>query len=90
MKIGFVGIGSMGTPMSINLLRAGYELTVYDIQEEAMEALVQLGVKAAASPKEVAQASDIVLTSLPTPEAVESVALRARAVFWREPEKGAS
>ena len=43
MKIGFVGIGSMGAPMSINLLKAGYELTVYDIQEEAMETPVQLG-----------------------------------------------
>jgi len=81
MKIGFVGIGSMGTPMSINLLRAGYELTVYDIQEEAMEAPVQLGAKAAASPKEVAQASDIVLTSLPTPEAVEAVALGVDGVL---------
>ena len=81
MRIGFIGIGSMGTPMSINLLRAGYELTVYDIREEAMRAPVQLGAKAAGSPKEVAQASDIVLTSLPTPEALEEAVLGADGVL---------
>jgi 3-hydroxyisobutyrate dehydrogenase len=75
MRIGVIGIGSMGTPMSINLLKAGYELTVYDIREEAMEAPVKLGAKAASSPKEVAQASEIVMTSLPTPESLVEVAL---------------
>ena len=59
MRIGFIGIGSMGRPMSINLLRAGYELTVYGIREEAIEAPVRLGAKAATSPKEVARASDV-------------------------------
>jgi len=81
MRIGFIGIGSMGKPMSINLLRAGYELTVYDIRKEAMEAPVRSGAKAATSPKEVAQASDIVLTSLPTPEALEDVVLGADGVL---------
>ena len=81
MRIGFIGIGSMGRPMSINLLRAGYELTVYDIRDEAMEAPVRLGAKAATSPKEVARASDVVLTSLPTPEAVEEVVLGADGVL---------
>ena len=81
MRIGFIGIGSMGKPMSINLLRAGYELTVYDIRKEAMKALIRSGAKAATSPKEVAQASDIVLTSLPTPEALEDVVLGADGVL---------
>jgi 3-hydroxyisobutyrate dehydrogenase len=81
MRIGFIGIGSMGRPMSINLLRAGYELTVYDIREEAMEAPVRLGAKAAGSPKEVSRTSDIVLTSLPTPEALEQVVLGADGVL---------
>jgi 3-hydroxyisobutyrate dehydrogenase len=81
MRIGFIGIGSMGRPMSINLLRAGYELTVYDIREEAMEAPIRLGANAATGPKEVAQASDIVLTSLPTPEALEQVVLGADGVL---------
>jgi 3-hydroxyisobutyrate dehydrogenase len=81
MRIGFIGIGSMGEPMSLNLLRAGYELTVYDIREEAMEVPVCSGAKAARSPKEVAQASDIVLTSLPTPGALEEVVLGADGVL---------
>ena len=81
MRIGFIGIGSMGNPMSINLLRAGYELTVYDIREGAMEALVRLGAKAAGSPKEVAQTSDVVLTSLPTPETLEQVVLGVDGVL---------
>ena len=81
MRIGFIGIGSMGKPMSTNLLRAGYELTVYDIREEAMEAPVRLGAKAAGSPKEVARASDVVLTSLPTPESLERVVLGVDGVL---------
>ena len=81
MRIGFIGIGNMGRPMSINLLRAGYELAVYDIRAEAMEPPVQLGAIAAGSPKEVAQTSDIVLTSLPTPGALEEVVLGAEGVL---------
>jgi len=81
MRIGFIGIGNMGTPMSINLLRAGYELTVYDIQKEAMEAPVRLGAEAAGSPEEAARTSDVVLTSLPTPEVLEEVVLGKNGVL---------
>ncbi len=59
MKVGFIGIGKMGGPMSINLLKGGHELIVYDIRREAMEESVRLGAKAAGSPREVAQASDM-------------------------------
>ena len=75
MKICFIGIGNMGTPMSINLLTAGNELMVYDVRVEAMEEPVRLGAKTARSPKEVAQASDVVVTSLPTQMALEEVVL---------------
>jgi len=75
LRIGFVGIGSMGTPMSMRLINAGHELTVYDIWEEAMAPPVSLGAKAAKSPREAAQASEIVVTSLPTPQSLEEVAL---------------
>ena len=81
MRIGFIGIGNMGKLMSINLLRAGYQLTVYDIREEAMKAPLRLGAKAAKNPKEVAQTSDIILTSLPTPEALEEVVLGLNGVL---------
>ena len=65
----------MGTPMSINLLNAGHELMVYDVRVEAMTEPVRLGAKIARSPKEVAQASDFVVTSLPTTKALEEVVL---------------
>jgi len=81
MKIGFIGIGNMGRPMSMNLIRAGYELTVHDIKEGAMEAPVQIGATAAGSPKEVAEACDIVMTSPPSSEALEQVALREDGVM---------
>ncbi len=81
MKLGFIGIGLMGTPMSINLLKAGYDVMVYDIRREAMEYLTQYGAQVAHSPKEIAYASDIVLTSLPSPEALEEVVLGKRGVL---------
>jgi 3-hydroxyisobutyrate dehydrogenase len=85
MKIGFIGIGNMGRPMSLNLIRAGFELMVHDIREEAMEDPIRIGATAAGSPKEVAEACDIVMTSLPSPEALEEVALGEDGVL-----KGAS
>ena len=75
MKIGFIGIGMMGREMSINLLKAGYELMIYDIRKEAMEDPIRFGAKAASSPKEIGQVSDIIMTSLPSPEALEEVVL---------------
>ncbi len=81
MKIGFIGIGNMGTPMSTNLLKAGHELIVYDIREEAMEEPVRHGAKAARSPKEVARNSDVVITSLPTQKALEEVVLQRDGVL---------
>jgi 2-hydroxymethylglutarate dehydrogenase len=81
MNIGFIGIGNMGKPMSTNLLKAGYELVVYDVCREAMEESIRLGAKAAGNPSEVANFSDIVMTSLPTPEILEEVVLRRNGVL---------
>lgn len=74
-KIGFIGLGNMGSRMSVNLLKAGFKLTVYDVRPEAVINLVQHGAAAAESPAEVAQNSDVVITSLPTPEALREVVL---------------
>ncbi|WP_339853743.1 NAD(P)-dependent oxidoreductase [uncultured Nisaea sp.] len=74
-KLGFVGLGRMGGPMSERLINAGYELTVYDPSEAALNAVVAHGGRKAGSPREVADAAPIVLTSLPTPDVVELVAL---------------
>lgn len=65
MKLGFIGLGAMGKPMAQNLLKAGFDLTVYDVNNEAVELLVQVGAKKGATPKDVAVASDIVITMLP-------------------------
>ena len=64
-KIGFVGLGIMGKPMARNLLKAGYDLTVYDIVGEAVEEVVGDGASAASSSSEVAAATDKIITMLP-------------------------
>ena len=75
MKIGFIGLGNMGGPMALNVARAGYSMTVYDNRRAAAEPLLEKGASWAESPVVVAQASDIVFTSLPGPPEVEAVAL---------------
>ena len=75
MNIGFVGLGVMGSPMALNVLKGGHRLTVYDRSPEAVAQLVRAGAKAAASPREVGAASEIVVTMLPEPQHVEEVVL---------------
>jgi 3-hydroxyisobutyrate dehydrogenase-like beta-hydroxyacid dehydrogenase len=75
MKVGFVGLGVMGAPMALNILKHGHELTVYDKSPEAVASLVQAGAKQAHTAREVGAASDIVVTMLPEPQHVEQVVL---------------
>jgi len=72
---GFVGLGVMGKPMSKNLMKGGFPLIVHDINRAPVKELVAAGAKEAFSPKEVAQAVDVVITSLPNDQAVEEVVL---------------
>ena len=73
MKIGFIGLGIMGRPMAKNLLKAGYSLVVHDKFAKADD-LVALGAKAAASNKDVAAQSDLIITMLPnSPHVREAV-----------------
>lgn len=74
-SLGFVGLGRMGGPMAGRLIDAGYELTVYDPSKAALDTVVAHGGRAVGSAREVADAARIVLTSLPTPDVVELVAL---------------
>jgi 3-hydroxyisobutyrate dehydrogenase-like beta-hydroxyacid dehydrogenase len=74
-ELGFVGVGRMGGPMAVRLLDAGFPLTVYDTNADAVKALVDRGAKAAASAQAVASAADIVLMSLPTPPIVQAVSV---------------
>jgi 3-hydroxyisobutyrate dehydrogenase-like beta-hydroxyacid dehydrogenase len=78
-RIGFVGLGIMGTPMSGHLVDAGYAVTVFDIDPATSAALVSAkpGVTAASSPTELAACSDVVFTMLPDGHVVREVALGA-------------
>ena len=80
MKVGFIGLGVMGGPMALNILKGGHELTVFDLSREAVERLTRAGAKAAGSPREVGAASEVVVTMLPEPQHVEEVVLGADGV----------
>ncbi|WP_213950590.1 2-hydroxy-3-oxopropionate reductase [Tepidanaerobacter syntrophicus] len=75
MKIGFIGLGIMGKPMSKNLIKAGYKLVVYDLNKEAMEELKALGAETAESNLDIAKQCDVVITMLPNSPQVEEVVL---------------
>lgn len=79
--VGFIGLGRMGVPMASRLIDAGYELTVFDVRLESIDALVAKGAHSAASPAAVASAVDTVLLSLPDPPIVREVALGAHGVI---------
>ena len=72
MKVGFVGLGIMGRPMAKNVVKAGYEVTVFDFNQEAIDDLVAHGAKAADSGKAAAQEADVVITMLPNSPNVEA------------------
>lgn len=74
-KLGFIGLGNMGNPMATNLVRAGFEVTVYDIRPEAVEALVEIGAIPADSSRAVGERSEVLLTSLPDSPQVEEAIL---------------
>lgn len=75
MKVGFIGLGTMGASMAHNALQCGNELVVHDIRRESATPHLEAGATWADTPRQVAEASDIVFTSLPGPTEVEAVAL---------------
>jgi 3-hydroxyisobutyrate dehydrogenase len=75
MKVGFIGLGIMGASMASNVQKGGHELIVHDIRPEAAKPHLEAGAVWAGSPRQVAEASEVVLTSLPGPPEVEAVAL---------------
>ena len=80
MDVGFIGLGVMGAPMALNILKGGHKLTVFDLNKAAVATLIAAGATAAASPREVGAASEIVVTMLPEPQHVESVVLGENGV----------
>jgi 3-hydroxyisobutyrate dehydrogenase len=77
MKIGFIGLGTMGRHMASHLIAAGHALVVHDVRREAAAPHLRAGATWADSPRAVAAATEIVFTSLPGPPEVEAVALGA-------------
>ncbi|SAL61633.1 3-hydroxyisobutyrate dehydrogenase [Caballeronia terrestris] len=75
MQIGFIGLGHMGGPMAANLLKAGHALTVFDLSEPALDEAKKAGAILAASPRAVAEASEVVITMLPAAAHVKAVYL---------------
>jgi 3-hydroxyisobutyrate dehydrogenase-like beta-hydroxyacid dehydrogenase len=72
-KIGFIGLGLMGRPMALNLLKAGYPLTVWNRTASRSSEVVAAGAKLASSPRELAANSDFVITIVSDPPALEEV-----------------
>ena len=75
MKVGFIGLGTMGASMAYNCLQGGNEMVVHDIRRESATRHLEAGADWADSPREVAEASEVVFTSLPGPTEVEAVGL---------------
>jgi 2-hydroxy-3-oxopropionate reductase len=80
-KIGFVGLGIMGKPMAKNLLKAGYELTVFDINQDAVNEVVAAGGVAAKTAKDAAAVSEAVITMLPNSPHVKAAVLGENGVL---------
>lgn len=81
MKIGFIGLGIMGKPMSLNLIKAGYELVVCNKGQDAVDALVAKGATEALTAAEVAKQCDVIITMLPNSPNVRDVALGENGII---------
>ncbi|PVX84551.1 3-hydroxyisobutyrate dehydrogenase [Paraburkholderia unamae] len=81
MKIGFIGLGHMGAPMALNLLKAGHAVSVFDLSASAMQALADAGAQKAASAKAAASGAECVITMLPAAAHVHSALTAEDGVF---------
>ncbi|WML24646.1 2-hydroxy-3-oxopropionate reductase [Neobacillus sp. OS1-33] len=80
-RVGFIGLGIMGKPMALNLIRAGFSLTVNDLNQEAVNQVVEAGAAVANSAKEVAANSDVIITMLPASKHVQDVVLSENGIL---------
>ena len=75
MKVGYIGLGTMGGPMALNLLKAKHEVFVHDLDEDTAKDHIMKGATWTKSPAEMAQKCSVVFTSLPGPAEMKAVAL---------------
>jgi 3-hydroxyisobutyrate dehydrogenase len=80
-RIGFIGVGAMGTPMSQRLIKAGYKLVVHDIDLEALKKIEKCGAETSSSPQEMAKLCNPIITMLPDSNDVEDVILGPRGII---------
>lgn len=81
MKIAFIGLGNMGAPMARNLIRAGHQLHLFDVNQQVLSELAELGSRISESPKHAAQGADLVITMLPAAAHVRAVYLNEDGVL---------
>lgn len=81
MKVGFIGLGIMGKPMAKNMLSAGYDLTVFDLNKASIDEVVSFGAKEAENIIELAAESDVIITMLPNSPHVKSAVLGVGGVI---------
>lgn len=79
--IGFIGLGHMGLPMAINLIKAGHQVIGYDLQADALEQFRHAGGQSAVSLQEVVLGNDIIITMLQTGQQVQSVCLGDNGIY---------
>lgn len=79
--IGFIGLGIMGKPMARNLMKAGYQLVVYNRTSASMDELAAEGARAASSPRQVAEQSNVIITMLPDSPQVQEVMMGENGVL---------
>ena len=79
--IAFIGLGNMGGPMALNLVRAGYRLSVFDLGPSAVQTLVEAGATAAATAAEAVREADVVVSMLPASQHVKTLYLAAGGVL---------
>ncbi len=79
--VGFIGIGAMGKPMSLNLIKAGYPLVAYDVNVEPLALLREKGATIGESSADVAKRCDFVITMLPNSQNVEEAVMGARGAL---------
>jgi len=80
MQLGFIGLGAMGRPMALNLMKHGHQMAVYARRAASMQPLVAAGARTCASPREVAEHADVIFTMVTTSRDVEAVVLGADGV----------
>lgn len=76
--MGLIGVGEMGQPMGLNLLKEGFPLVIYDIRSEALSEVKRNGAKVASSPSDLAQLSDVIISILPSSKIVKEVLVEGK------------